>query len=95
MKNNDVIEIKEYLFRKREEILSEVDLFNKILESKKDELREINNKICTTFGHEFSNWEIDSNMEFSRNCSVCRLWEISKKIPVNYYVKVKKSQRFR
>lgn len=86
-------ELRSKLITLREEIIESIAKYSNMIDSKKQELKDINNQMCSIFGHEFTAWEekesrfVDRDWYYERHCLVCGKSEQTTVTPEEYISK--------
>lgn len=98
IRNEEEMQRKEtinQLLKLRRKTIKLIDLTNRTLSKRQQQLKEINEGICQIQGHTFSNWEehegiIDRSWYYTRECTICGKKEQSDYEPENYRKQLKK-----
>ena len=83
------------LLKLRKKTIRLIDLANKTLSKRQQQLKEINEGICQIQGHTFTNWEehegfVDRSWYYTRKCTICGKKERSDYEPEDYRKQLKK-----
>lgn len=88
-------EIINQLLKLRKKTIRLIDLANKTLNKRQQQLQEINKGICQIQGHTFTNWEehegiLDRTWYYTRKCTICGKKERSEYEPEGFRKQLKK-----
>ncbi len=83
------------LLKLRKKTIRLIDLANKTLSKRQQQLKEINEGICQIQGHTFTNWEehegfVERSWYYTRKCTICGKKERSDYEPEDYRKQLKK-----
>ena len=83
------------LLKLRKKTIKLIDLANKTLSKRQQQLQEINEGICQIQGHTFTNWEehegfVDRSWYYTRKCTICGKKERSEYEPEGFRKQLKK-----
>lgn len=83
------------LLKLRKKTIKLIDLANKTLSKRQQQLQEINEGICQIQGHIYTNWEehegfVDRSWYYTRKCTICGKKERSDYEPEDYRKQLKK-----
>ena len=83
------------LLKLRKKTIRLIDLANKTLSKRQQQLKEINEGICQIQGHTFTNWEehegfVERSWYYTRKCTICGKKERSDYEPEEFRKQVKK-----
>ena len=83
------------LLKLRKKTIKLIDLANKTLSKRQQQLQEVNKGICQLQGHTFTNWEehegiLDRTWYYTRECTICGKKERSEYEPEGFRKQLKK-----